>query len=134
MKRQRWSESQEKILKENLGKITLKEIGKILGKTELAVKLYIHRNHIVYRPSVKRNLVLELFRIKLINPEYFNVATSFLHAVNLNQVRFWKLYRGEESPTDQEYLRLATTLGVSLQEAFEARQLYLFNDNKEDEI
>ena len=70
MKRQRWSESQEKILKENLGKITLKEIGKILGKTELAVKLYIHRNHIVYRPSVKRNLVLELFRIKLINPEY----------------------------------------------------------------
>ena len=54
--------------------------------------------------------------------------------VNINQVRFWKLYRGEESPTDQEYLRLATTLGVSLQEAFEARQLYLFNDNKEDEI
>ena len=134
MKRQRWSESQEKILKENLGKITLKEIGKILGKTELAVKLYIHRNHIVYRPSVKRNLVLELFRIKLINPEYFNVTTAFLHAVNINQVRFWKLYRGEESHTDQEYLRLATTLGVSLQEAFEARQLYLFNDNKEDEI
>lgn len=134
MKRQRWSESQEKILKENLGKITLKEIEKILGKTELAVKLYIHRNHIVYRPSVKRNLVLELFRIKLINPEYFNVTTTFLHAVNINQVRFWKLYRGEESPTDQEYLRLATTLGVSLQEAFEARQLYLFNDNKEDEI
>ena len=89
MKRQRWSESQEKILKENLGKITLKEIGKILGKTELAVKLYIHRNHIVYRPSVKRNLVLELFRIKLINPEYFNVATAFLHAVNINQVRFY---------------------------------------------
>ena len=109
MKRQRWSESQEKILKENLGKITLKEIGKILGKTELAVKLYIHRNHIVYRPSVKRNLVLELFRIKLINPEYFNVTTTFLHAVNIYQVRFWKLYRGEESPTDQEYLRLATT-------------------------
>ena len=67
-------------------------------------------------------------------PEYFNVTTTFLHAVNINQVRFWKLYRGEESPTDQEYLRLATTLGVSLQEAFEARQLYLFNDNKEDEI
>ena len=59
--------------------------------------------------------MLELFRIKLINPEYFNVTTTFLHAVNINQVRFWKLYRGEESPTDQEYLRLATTLGVSLQ-------------------
>lgn len=105
-----------------------------MGKSELAVKLYIHRNHIVYRPSVKRNLVLELFRIKLVNPEYFNVTTVFLRAVEINQVRFWKLYRGEESPTDQEYMRLATTLGVSLQEAFEARQLSLFNEINNKEI
>lgn len=118
----------------NLGKKTFKEIGKLLGKSELAVKLYIHRNHIVYRPSVKRNLVLELFRIKLVNPEYFNVTTVFLRAVEINQVRFWKLYRGEESPTDQEYMRLATTLGVSLQEAFEARQLSLFNEINNKEI
>ena len=104
-------------------------VRKQLGKTELAVKLYIHRKNIVYRPSVKRNLVLELFRIKLVNPEYFAVTKEFLRAVNINQVRFWKLYRGEESPTDAEYLRLATTLKVSLQEAFEARQLSLFNDN-----
>lgn len=98
MKRQRWSESQEKILKENLGKITLKEIGKILGKTELAVKLYIHRNHIVYRPSVKRNLVLELFRIKLINPEYFNVTTAFLHAVISTKYGFGNYTGGRKAP------------------------------------
>ena len=129
MKKQHWSESQEKLLRENLGKKTLNEIAKELGKSELAVKLYIHRKNIVYRPSVKRNLVLELFRIKLVNPEYFAVTKDFLRAVDINQVRFWKLYRGEESPTDAEYLRLATTLKVSLQEAFEARQLSLFNDN-----
>lgn len=129
MKKQHWSESQESFLRENLGKKTLNEIAKELGKTELAVKLYIHRKNIIYRPSVKRNLVLELFRIKLVNPEYFAVTKEFLRAVNINQVRFWKLYRGEESPTDAEYLRLATTLKVSLQEAFEARQLSLFNDN-----
>lgn len=134
MKKHRWSESQEKLLREKLGKLTLKEIADSLGKTELAVKLYIHRNHIVYRPSVKRNLVLELFRIKLVHPEYFNVTTDFLRAVKINQVRFWKLYRGEEAPTDQEYLRLATTLEVSLEEAFNARQLSLFNDNNKDEI
>ena len=123
MKKQHWSESQESFLRENLGKKTLNEIAKELGKTELAVKLYIHRKNIVYRPSVKRNLVLELFRIKQENPEYY------AETKDINQVRFWKLYRGEESPTDAEYLRLATTLKVSLQEAFEARQLSLFNDN-----
>lgn len=114
--------------------MTLKEIAAGLEKTELAVKLYIHRNHIVYRPSVKRNLVLELFRIKLVHPEYFNVTTDFLRAVKINQVRFWKLYRGEVSPTDQEYLRLATTLEVSFEEAFNARQLSLFSDNNKDDI
>lgn len=133
MKRHRWNPEEEMLLRENLNKKTFEEIGGMLGKSELAVKLYVHRNRIQYRPSVKRNIVLELFRIKLVNPDYFQVTTIFLKAAQINQVRFWKLYRGEERPTDDEYLRLTTTLGVSLEEAFNARQLSLFSDNNKED-
>ena len=128
MKKQRWSESQESFLRESLGKLTIDEIAGRLEKSSLAVKLYMHRNHIVYRPSVKRNLVLELFTIKFGHPEYFTITTEFLKAVKINQVRFWKLYRGEERPTDAEYLSLVHHLGISLEEAFETRQLTLFEE------
>lgn len=128
MKKQRWSENQEKFLKENLGKLTIEDIAKELGKSQLAVKLYIHRNRISYKPSVKRNLVVELFILKFKNPEYFNVTTEFLKAVKINQVRFWKLYRGEERPTDAEYISLAQHLDISLEEAFSSRQLKLFDE------
>lgn len=128
MKKQRWSKSQESFLRESLGKLTIEEIASKLEKSSLAVKLYMHRNHIVYRPSVKRNLVLELFTIKFGHPEYFTITTEFLKAVKINQVRFWKLYRGEERPTDAEYLSLIHHLGISLEEAFETRQLTLFEE------
>lgn len=128
MKKQRWSDEQEKLLRESLGRLTVDEIAGKLGKSSLAVKLYMHRNHIQCRPSVKRNLVLELFTIKFSNPEYFNVTTEFLKAVKINQVRFWKLYRGEERPTDDEYLSLVQHLGISLEEAFKTRQLKLFEE------
>ena len=39
----------------------------MIGRSEMAVKLYVHRARICFRPSVKRNLVVELLRIRLID-------------------------------------------------------------------
>lgn len=123
--KQRWSEKDKAFVLANVGKLTFKEMGEHLGRSELAVQLYIHRNKIVFKQSVKRNLILEIIKLKFSKPEYFNPTKEFLHAVNINQMRFWKLYRGEENPTQEEYLRIATHLEVSLEEAFKTRQLNL---------
>jgi len=98
----------------------------------MAVLLYCHRNGINYRSSIGRNIVFELFRIKFIHPEYFTITSDFLKAVKINQLRFWQLDRGETKPTNEEYCRLASALGITMQEAFDARQLELFNDEKND--
>ena len=125
MKKQRWSDRDKDFVLENVGKLTFKEIGEQIGRSELAVQLYVHRNHIVFKQTVKRNLILEIIKLKFSKPEYFAVTKEFLKAININQMRFWKLYRGEENPTTEEYLRIATHLEVSLQDAFETMQLSL---------
>lgn len=126
----RWSETDKEFVLSNVGKLTFKEIGEQLGRSELAVQLYVHRNKIIFKKTVKRNLILEIIKLKFSKPEYFNVTKDFLTAVGINQMRFWKLYRGEENPTQEEYLRIATHLEVSLEEAFSTRQLNLNFEEK----
>ena len=126
MKKQHWSTDQLRFLKENVGKLTLEEIAEYLGKSPLAVKLKIHRENIVYRQAVQKNLILELFKLKFGDPKFFTVTKDFIRATGINQVRFWKLYRGEENPTEKEYKALVLTLKVDLQDAFEARQINIF--------
>lgn len=125
MKKQRWTAQDKEFVNENVGKLSYQEIGKAIGRSELAVHLYVHRNHIVFKKTVKRNLILEIIKLKFSKPEYFNPTKEFLRAVEINQMRFWKLYRGEENPTQEEYLRIATHLEVSLQDAFATSQLNL---------
>lgn len=103
----------------------------MIGRSEMAVKLYVHRARICFRPSVKRNLIVELLRIRLIDVDYFTPTTAFIEACGLAPTRFWSLYRGESRPTDEEYMRIAGTLGVTLQEAFESRQLTLFGEEED---
>lgn len=103
----------------------------MIGRSELAVQLYVHRARLCFRPSVKRNLVVELLRIRLVNVDYFTPTAAFIEACGLAPARFWSLYRGERRPTNEEYLRIAGTLGVTLQEAFESRQLTLFGEEED---
>jgi hypothetical protein len=127
----KWTKEQEEYLRDNLGKKTFEEISRHIGKSPQAVKLYIYRKRIVSRLCVKRNLIVELLTLKLGNLEYFYITTFFLKAVKINQKRFWRLYRGEIQPTDDEYIRLCRVLGVDLADTFEIRQLSLsFNEGE----
>lgn len=47
----------------------------------------------------------------------------------MNQKRWWNLYFGKERMTEDEYFRLIEHFQVTLREAFDARQLKLFEDN-----
>lgn len=123
-----WKQNEIEYLTENIGKLTLAEMAAALGKTELAVKLYMHRHRMNIGPVVKRNLLQELLRMKFGNPKFFQPTREFYAEIGITQRRFWDLFHGRKQITDAEYLQFAKYFNVSLEEGFEARQLNLFQE------
>ena len=126
----RWTPEEEKYIRDNAGKLTLSEMAAFVGRSELAVQLFMHRRKIVIRQVVKRNLVQEILSLKFKHPENFMPNRPFYKEVGINQMRFWDLYYGHKPITNEEYLSLCDYFGITLQEAFEARQLNIFNNDE----
>nr|DAP41642.1 MAG TPA: dormancy survival regulator-like protein [Caudoviricetes sp.] len=124
-----WRKEEIQYLKDNAGKQSFKTIATHLGKSEMAVQLYVHRYRIPVAEQKGRNLVQEILTIKFVNPEYFTPTKAFYKAIGMNQKRWWNLYFGKERMTEDEYFRLIEHFQVTLREAFDARQLKLFEDN-----
>ncbi|MDR2628089.1 MAG: XRE family transcriptional regulator [Dysgonamonadaceae bacterium] len=118
-----WTVEDDSRLRQMLHSHSLKEIAVSLGRTEMAVKLYIHRERIAINTQLKKNLLLELIRLRFINPELFMPNRKFYNDVKINQNRWWRLYRGDEKLTEDEYFRLAEYFGIAHEAAFEKRQL-----------
>ena len=123
-----WTQENKQIVAENLGKLDISDIAKLVGKSERAVKQYLRRNRISYRPVVKVNIVLELIELAYKYPEYFTPTTRFFHEVGISRIRFWRLYRGEARPTQEEYSIIREHLGVNPERVFEGRQMNLFEN------
>ena len=128
----RWTPEDEEYIRKNAGKASLAEMAEHVSRSELAVQLFMHRRKIVVRQVVKRNLVQEILRMKFKHPENFIPNRPFYKAVGINQMRFWDLYYGRKPITQEEYLSLCDYFGITLQEAFEARQLNIFNNENYD--
>lgn len=122
----RWQPHEDGFVRDNVNKMTLEQMAEHLGKSVLAVKLYMHRNHIVCGQTVKRNIVQEMLRIKFRHPENFMPTRTFYHEVGINQMRWWDLFHGRKNITQTEYIALSKYFGITLEEAFEARQLCIF--------
>lgn len=91
--------------------------------TEL--KLFLHRYRI-FPETEDRNLAQEIIALKFIYPEYFTPTRTFFNVTGIGQRRWWQLYRGDKKMTESEYKAITEHLEISLQEAFEVRQLILF--------
>lgn len=102
-----------------------------LKRTEMSVRLYILRNRLTVRQLIKRNLLLEMLKIKFRHPEDFTPTRLFYKETNINQRRYWDLYFGRKPITGKEYAAVAEYLGVTVQEAFDSRQLDLFEEDKD---
>ena len=123
-----WKSNEISYLRENINKKTFAQIAEHLGRSELAVKLYIHRHRLVVGPTVKRNLLVELIEKKIGSTKYFQPTREFYKDIGMTQQRFWDLFNGKKQMTDDEYLKIAKFFNVTLEEAFEARQLNLFQE------
>lgn len=107
---------------------TIEEIALELNVTEYVLKQFLHRNQLFSFSDDKRNLALEVIKMRFIYPEYFRPTRSFFESVGIKQRRWWQLYRGEKKMLESEYKSLALHLQISLQEAFEARQINWVTD------
>ena len=67
----RWKPHEDKFVRDNANKMTPEQMSESLGRSPLAIQLYMHRKHIVVGQTVKRNLIQEMLRIKFRHPENF---------------------------------------------------------------
>lgn len=122
-----WTPQEKQFLQDNIEKMSLPDLAKKLNRSQMAIKCFIIRNRILYREQVKVNLLVELLEVKFGNPTYFKPNRQFYNAVKMSQIRFWKLYRGEVNPTENEYNTLKDHFNITTENIEHNRQLELFN-------
>lgn len=129
-KNKKWTSEDVEYVKENLGYVSLEVMARYLGRSSMSVRLYILRNRLIpgQACTVKRNLLIEMLKIKFRHPEDFSPSKSFYRETGIGQRRYWDLYFGRKPITGREYAAVAGYLGVTMQEAFESRQLELFEE------
>lgn len=127
----RWTEEDATFVKDNLGKLSFEQMGRALNRSAMSVRLFALRNRLTVGLQVKRNLLMEMLKIKFRHPEDFTPTRTFYTETGINQRRFWDLYHGRKYISSKEYAAIAEYLGVTLQEALNSRQLDLFEENEE---
>ena len=126
----RWTEEDATFVKNNLGKLSFEQMGRALNRSAMSVRLFALRNRLTVGLQVKRNILMEMLKIKFRHPEDFTPTRAFYTETGINQRRWWDLYYGRKPITGKEYAAVADYLGVTIQEAFDSRQLNLFEENK----
>ena len=100
----KWKQEEECFVRENAGKKTLEEMAKHIGKSPLAVQLFMHRKKIVVGQTVKRNLVQEMLRIK------FRQHGNFIVKSKLTKCGFGIFITAASRLRNQNTLRFLNTL------------------------
>ena len=103
-------------------------MAKKLGRTPMSVRQFTIRKRMTVGRTVKRNILQELLRTAFMPPEDFRPSKTFYKETGIGQKRFWMLYWGHKPITPKEYHAVANYLGISFTEAFESRQLNLFEE------
>ena len=127
----RWTENDAKFVRQNFGKLSFEQMGRELNRSAMSVRLFALRNRLTVGLQVKRNILMEMLKVKFRHPEDFTPTRVFYTETGINQRRFWDLYYGRKAICSKEYAAVAKYLGVTLQEALESRQLSLFEEDEE---
>ncbi|WP_028897808.1 hypothetical protein [Prevotella sp. HUN102] len=124
----RWTDEDAAYVRLHLGKASLEDMAADLRRSPMSVRLYILRNRLTTGQAVRRNLLLEMLKMKFRHPEDFSPTRAFYEETGIGQRRYWNLYFGRKAITEKEYAAVAEYLGVTINEAFQSRQLELFEE------
>lgn len=121
-----WSRAQKKYVLKHLHNKPLPQIASDVGRTERALNLFLHRHR--NDPSLlqKKNLLIQLLQKKFKDITCFTPSRAFFIDVQIGQKRYWAIYKGLEVITEDELIRIANYLEVTLEGIYEARQTLLF--------
>lgn len=108
----RWTEEDATFVKNNLGKLSFEQMGRALNRSAMSVRLFALRNRLTVGLQVKRNILMEMLKIKFRHPEDFTPTRTFYTETGINQRRFWDLYYGRKNISSKEYAAVAEYLGV----------------------
>lgn len=125
-----WTQDEMRFLKDNIGVLTIDQIYQHFSpyRSRTSVDLKIKRMRLakvktVDPERVKRNLITEMLRQRIGDPRNFQPQRDFYERTKIGQKRFWQLYNGEKNPSQNEYIALTREWNVTLEDAFDIRQL-----------
>lgn len=130
--RKPWDKEDADFLRDNLGHMSLDDIAFALGRSVMSVRLYALRERWYVGPQARRNIVQRMLALRYRHLEDFTPSRAFYTETGINQKRWWDIYHGRKALKREEYLALAKYLDVTLEEAFESRQLSLFEEERDD--
>lgn len=127
-KNKRWTAQEAEYIQQSLGKVSFEDMAASLGRSPMSVRLFVLRRRMTPGSLIKRNLLMEMLKLKFRHPEDFTPTRAFYKETGIGQRRWWDLYYGRKSITGEEYTAVAEYLGITIQEALESRQLELFEE------
>lgn len=131
--RRAWTREDISYLTQHYGRKPIKEIAKALGRSELSVRLYALHHRMIPEgtKTTKRNLLVELLKIRFRHLEDFTPSKYFYAECHISQFRYADIFYGRKQIKPEEYKAIAAYFDITAAEAIESRQLELaFDDNE----
>lgn len=130
----RWTQEDISFLTENFGLMPVEDIADALERTVMSVRLYIHQHRLVPagQRTVKKNLLVELLKLRFRHLEDFKPSKYFYAECHITQFRYADLFYGRKQIKVEEYKAIAAYFDITAAEALESRQLELFDPEKMD--
>lgn len=124
----RWTQEEKQFVLENMHKLTIEQIARHVDKTTMSINLFLHRLRLTAKGS-ENSILKQMLTNKFGKAEYFAPNKTFYKIVEISQKRWWDLYHGRKAITEKEYIDICKELRITLEEAFEARQLTIFKND-----
>ena len=126
--RKRWTQEDKDYIANNFGLKTVEDIAFALERTPMAIRMYIHQHRLVPagQKTVKRNILVELLRLRFRHLEDFHPSKWFYAECHLSAPRYADLFYGRKQIKPEEYRAVAEYFNITAAEAMESRQLELF--------
>ena len=67
-KNKRWTAQEAEYIQQSLGKVSFEDMAAYLGRSPMSVRLFVLRRRMTPGPLVKRNLLMEMLKLKFRHP------------------------------------------------------------------
>ena len=89
-KNKRWTAQETDYIQQSLGKVSFEDMAAYLGRSPMSVRLFVLRRRMTPGPLVKRNLLMEMLKLKFRHPEEFTPTRAFYKETGIGQRRLEK--------------------------------------------